>query len=591
MKKIVYYTFVVSIRNKKSSKGMFKMANSPKKSSAEAYRERRKKQISHASKKAKKSAASEKIVKIVVTTICLLLAFVLIVFSAGNIAVNLLGIPQRLIPVATVNGYKVSAAEYNYYYSYLMNLQISTTQQIENQYASAYGEGVGKSYTGYDPDKSPSAQTYAGGEEDEALADDATWSDYFSLNAPRSAYISHTLYEKAVEKGYTLNEDEQKTIDDRIDELRDTAYKNNFSLKRYLTLSVGEGLSESLYRDLLARDSVVARYSEDLQKEYGDKITDKEISAYYAKNTESYDSVNFRYFTFTYTTTADKDESTYTKAQAKKLAYDMLDDIKSYASFSKTAYQYAKTADKATYKEDTATLAKNVTYTTLAQNGKELAKWLFADGRKVNDKTVVLNEAGSTYYVLCLGKVSSLDKTVPPTVRHILVKFDTTDEQGKTIELTNEIKATAKASAETIYTEWKNGDKTEDTFAALAKEKSEDTGSATNGGLIEQVVIGQMVPSFEKWSCDPARKTGDTGIIESTYGYHLMYYVGKSKEAYWKTSIRSTLGGEDYNDYMETLAEEAKGDNAKIHTRFMNYFSGRFMKNIDNLYSNTSSAS
>ena len=77
-------------------------------------------------------------------------------------------------------------------------------------------------------------------------------------------------------------------------------------------------------------------------------------------------------------------------------------------------------------------------------------------------------------------------------VRHILVNAEA-DADGN---YTDEAKAAAKARAEEILAEFEAGDKTEDSFAALAEQYSEDPGSNTNGGLYENVAKGQMVQEF-----------------------------------------------------------------------------------------------
>ena len=39
-----------------------------------------------------------------------------------------------------------------------------------------------------------------------------------------------------------------------------------------------------------------------------------------------------------------------------------------------------------------------------------------------------------------------------------------------------------------------------------------------------------MVTNFNDWIFDASRKPGDTGIVESDYGYHIIYFVGDNKE-------------------------------------------------------------
>ena len=118
-------------------------------------------------------------------------------------------------------------------------------------------------------------------------------------------------------------------------------------------------------------------------------------------------------------------------------------------------------------------------------------------------------------------------------VRHILVqvKGGTTDDSGAVTYSDEEWQACADAADE-ILKLWQEGEQTEDAFAALANEKSEDPGSNTNGGLYENVYEGHMVAEFEQWCFDETRVQGDTGIVKTTYGYHVMYFVGS--KPIWK---------------------------------------------------------
>ena len=111
-------------------------------------------------------------------------------------------------------------------------------------------------------------------------------------------------------------------------------------------------------------------------------------------------------------------------------------------------------------------------------------------------------------------------------VRHILVKITggTKDEEGNTVYSEEDWEA-CRAKAQAILDEWMAGEKTEDSFGKLATEKTEDGGSKQTGGLYQLVRKGQMVKPFEEWCFAENRKTGDTGLVKTTYGYHVMYYV------------------------------------------------------------------
>ena len=87
----------------------------------------------------------------------------------------------------------------------------------------------------------------------------------------------------------------------------------------------------------------------------------------------------------------------------------------------------------------------------------------------------------------------------------------------------------------------------------LADEYTEDTGSASNGGLYENVMSGEMVEEFDAWLYDDARKAGDVEIVETAdYGAHIMYYVGEGQPE-WEVNVRSAITSEKYNSAYEAL--------------------------------------
>ena len=141
------------------------------------------------------------------------------------------------------------------------------------------------------------------------------------------------------------------------------------------------------------------------------------------------------------------------------------------------------------------------------------------------------------------------------SVRHILVMPEggTTGDDGTTT-YSDEEWAACEKKAQEILDEWLAGDATEDSFAALAEEKSEDPGSSTNGGLYENVAKGQMVEPFEDWCFDETRAAGDYGLVKTKYGYHIMYYV--SSTPIWETYAKSGWVNEKTNAFIKKLAED-----------------------------------
>ena len=113
-------------------------------------------------------------------------------------------------------------------------------------------------------------------------------------------------------------------------------------------------------------------------------------------------------------------------------------------------------------------------------------------------------------------------------VRHILIQpmGGTLSEDGLETVYSDEEWATALSEAERILEAWKAGDATEDSFATMANTYSEDGGSNTTGGLYEAIdPFSSYVPEFLNWAIDSSRQAGDTDIVKTTYGYHIMYFV------------------------------------------------------------------
>ncbi len=127
-------------------------------------------------------------------------------------------------------------------------------------------------------------------------------------------------------------------------------------------------------------------------------------------------------------------------------------------------------------------------------------------------------------------------------VRHILISPEggTTDEETGETTYTEEEWAACLAKAEQLLADWKAGEATEESFAALVADNTDDGGSASTGGLYESIYKGSgMVEPFETWSIDMTRKEGDTGLVKTEFGYHIMYFV--SGEPHWKNAAQTQL--------------------------------------------------
>lgn len=147
------------------------------------------------------------------------------------------------------------------------------------------------------------------------------------------------------------------------------------------------------------------------------------------------------------------------------------------------------------------------------------------------------------------------DMGLQSSVRHILIQPQggTEDENGEVIYSDEEM-AAAYEEAERILEEWKAGAATEESFAELANTYSQDGGSNTTGGLYEGINIdASYVAEFRAWAVDAARQPGDTAIVETEFGYHIMYFV--SGEDYFTYTVAEQLTAQRIQDMLMAAQE------------------------------------
>ena len=140
-------------------------------------------------------------------------------------------------------------------------------------------------------------------------------------------------------------------------------------------------------------------------------------------------------------------------------------------------------------------------------------------------------------------------------VRHILIMpVAEKDKDGKNLPYTEAAWEECRVKAQAILDAWLAGEHTEESFAKLATEKTEDPGSKSNGGLYTDTWKGKMVQEFNDWCFDEARKTGDYGLVKTSYGYHIMYFV--DAEEGWIRMCTEGAKSQKATDTIDKLVEQ-----------------------------------
>jgi len=214
--------------------------------------------------------------------------------------------------------------------------------------------------------------------------------------------------------------------------------------------------------------------------------------------------------------------------------------------------------------------------------------WISAEDRKEGDTVVLpyvvenqdedgnITESTDGYFaVFYQSRDEHLDYLA--NVRRLLVKFEggTTGEDGTTLYSADEI-AAAKAEAEALAEEWKQGEKTDASFAALVAEHSDET--TVEGGLYEDITpVSDYEANFLAWATDSQRKAGDIEVIDAETGYAVMYYVGDSELTYRDLLITIDMKAEDYNAWVASLEEDVtvvNGNTKYMYRDYIAYSSG-----------------
>ena len=537
---------------------------------AEQYRQERKERLAKSAKKNAKNIEKKVAARSVVKKVIAVIVIAAIALGCVTGILNYCGVLQKAVQVGYVGNEKISYAEYLYYYSRAYN-QLSYNAQYYKYYGYDYG---------YDTSLAPQDQTKTTKDED---GNEITWVEYLHDQAVKTAQMYLAFYQEAKEAGTELTEADLAEVDKQIEDLREEASTANqssnssssddenqragYSLNAYLRKAYGNGVTERFLKKQLKMESLVKKFYNDKSDEFEKGYTENEVKKVFDESPDSYQFVTLRLYQFKNESLKQNDgesdddlkkRQSESDAKTKANANEMFDGVTDEKSFVTLATKYNTTED---YDADSSTLIKaalksqsqfNSSATYLESMNSDLATWAFEGSTKAGDKKLIEDSDNGAYYVALMVNPKHDVNTV--TVRHIL--FLTQDSKtGKALSDDEIQKAKDKAS-ETLA-KWKAGEATEDSFATFATDLTEDTGSSSNGGLYENVVPGQMTGAFDKWIFDDSRKAGDTDIVESEYGYHIIYFVSKNG-TYADSAIRSSLASEDLEKFSDEILESDK---------------------------------
>ena len=408
---------------------------------------------------------------------------------------------ERNADAVTIGDETYTAADVSYFYNTIYNSFVSQN----SYYLSVYGLDTSKSL-----------------KEQDCPINGSTWYDYFRDQALNSLKSYSLLAQKAEAEGFDASEEVEQSVQETLADLDASASSAGYTRAQYIKAVCGPLVNQKVFERNIRMMALAQAYS----NSYSDSLsyTSDEVQAAYDADPKSYQSADIEYILFT--SGAESDATDEEKEE-------LLAAAKEKAETALSRYAQGEAFDA--IGEDMEGSYAHVAYA--ANGSSDMLTWAFDDARQAGDTTVATY--GETGYYAVLFHSRSRNDYHTVSVRHILVSDEDT--------------------ANDILKQYTDGEQTEDAFAALAVANSTDS-NASSGGLYTDIYRGQMVSEFEDWCFDPSRQAGDTGIVQTSYGYHVMYFVGQSENPYWYDQAESTLKSDAYNEWYSAITDGVEAE-------------------------------
>lgn len=433
----------------------------------------------------------------------------------------------------------VSVAEFDYYYY----------EEFHSLYETYESAGL-VDFMGLDLETPFAEQEY-----DEGV----TWEDYFQESATESLLTITVQCEKAKKEGITLTEGDRTGIEEELEDLKEYALEEGVEEDEILQSLYGKGMTVDLMRYLLEQRYLSDRYKTTVMEGYPADISEQ--TKYYEENWKDFSYVDYHSFIFDSElyeeelgrNPTEEEQSAYKEEQRGKAQalYEKITDAETFNEVSREYLELPADMEDEYSEEEDITYQESIYISDL----DTVEEQFLADSARLPGDKALLEGDGYFEVVLFVDRYNPEGHSVD--IRQIFLAFPgIEDGQQLPFDIKPEDYNHTKARAEAILEEWKAGDATEDSFSALAKEKSEDESSAGAGGMFWEVTEKDPYdPAYLEWSFAEGRKVGDTGIIETDYGFHVMY-MSSINPPLWQEEVAWILNEDKYYDDFAAWKED-----------------------------------
>lgn len=408
--------------------------------------------------------------------------------------------PHKNLTAATIGDYKLTPADYNYYY-----------KQAYVAMAQQFGEN------------SSNMMSFFG--------------DSIMASALRDAQTIYAAYDLALKAGYTLTEEEQTEIDETISMFEETSgYMGYKNADEYLAYAYGKGCDTENYRNFFKVTMLAQRYMEDQLDAY--TASEADTKAYYEAHRNEIDLLTYRQYLIPVTETRDLAAA---QAAADKMVQDAIADE---ASFDKHAYELADETNKPAYAEEGSTILTGIRPSLMTEGYVDaaVAEWLGDLNRKKGDTaTIVKGDQSGVFVLYFLERDVHNYNARDLRAIYVSVAADAAEETWNS----------AKEEAQGYLDEYLKSDKTAEAFGKIADDHSD---AALPGGLTENVGKQDINYEVNTWLYAPERKVGDVDMVKAADGYYILMYCGDG-DNYWNVLMDATMDSQYFEKMTADFVE------------------------------------
>ena len=418
------------------------------------------------------------------------------------------------------DNYELNALQYAYYFNQVYSSFVNDNSDSLEEIGLDTTVPLKEQLTNYDKDAT-------------------TWYDYFLKKTKETVTNLICYAEKANAERIELNAEEKESIEASIENIEYAAKEDGLSVDEYLSQKYCKGINLEDIRVCLELTEIADKYNKAFDESL--QYSDDDLENQYKNNPNKYSVVDY-------------------------ISYSFLGDSKDLKSLKRKAEELAKCTSeaefrdelKAIYKENNGSeksdkeleqlvnscVSTEVKYNENAEN-KDLISWAFDSDTKAFDTLLDESADKDSYTVYMLLKKPYRLEYKTKNVRHILLSTKTYNNDP----------AQTLTAAQEMLEDIRKSDDVEKEFIRCAQKYSEDPGSASNGGLYENIVKGEMVTNFNDWCFYNERKIGDISVVSTDYGYHLMYFAGNGVKA-WQVDAINDCKLNDFAKLVEDITNQ-----------------------------------